>query len=957
LIQRKKFMKCFQKISISLALIISIPFHSMNATITLKGDDVAGPDQTFSFPMLAHVASSNGDNLFLGSHPTLGSPKNFSLAATIPGTNIVRPLALNPFRVNGQNNQQSPLYDSHIRFLTLLTGPKDLTGRTTRDEWPAVVITESIASVYILDTFFRDQVNLLSADNIKDASGSLITSGIVGLGYYSSSFAIAAVKPHEGDFGDPGSGLAMLLLDQHKIKEGEQEITARRLHQVDAPYLTPPVNPTDTRALDLDKTSVAIKINSNLSAMTPVINFAYDDALNIFYGALQVVGGNGANDGAIGLFKLFKGTGDISTKFLVTPIIFNTAFTTDPIYIVGGISPQTAISLHAIKTMNTSTHLNYLIVQGGNGQASITQNQVFALPLVNKPNELSVHGMIADKNEIPAKFSLNFGFKTPAMTPEQMTTTNDGAALVGGGSMDQGDIVSMFVKDDSVFVSVFNPDNDTEKPGLFYSQALLDENGKIKNWTQWQRVAGIDPTLGASYNTLANFTYMTGDNLDNIKTIKRTQWGSNAQDGLLGGNSKNASVGLISILSTELPTNNGGIQGMFECPKSTPGLNNISLLIATGNDTVVLAEMANSDNISNAYSPNYGDFAADKISFKNGIINQTLPDGKKPRIVTISGGALSQLGPITAAQITCPTIDGQNGRLFVGGTSGLAVLVAENGDGWLTPAALTAHFQGLQNGMRFKKIGNYSFVRKLISDDNFLYVMTDKKVDRIDLTLSNFATEKLSLATIAHVGIIPGINDQASFTDFIPSGKLALLASTKGMHRSGNGKDIRTISDPAQASWTSLSLPETLGPVTELIALTTSGRAQDIAKSLNSNVYALNAYVGKKRAQITRFTIQDVSATPVDDNTVQLIPDFFVLGAQSPFYNFNGFKDHINADGTVLLHELKANFGLKSAVGFSQGTVLPLTFFNTSSIINRLARSSASGAWLIGGNFGLQVNE
>lgn len=951
-------MKCRQKLYALITSVVLINSLIVNGAVVLTGDPAAAPGTTFSFPVLPHIANASGDFFYLCASG--GMPKEFAFSITKIGDNKFTSFAPQTTRLNNVDGQPNPLYNGNFSFLTLMAGQEGSGLGAFRGEWPTMVLKNQLTTVYVLDSFFTNATNLLSAENLKDASGNAVTAGIVGLGNLSNIYAAAAVLGNgQTDFGVGNSGIAIILLDSEKSQDDQKTITKRTFHQIDAVVGNPP-NPTDTRALPVNFSSGFLAINNPLQAIENKMSFFWDEKLRVLYCAVQITGGALATDGGIAVFKVLP---DVINKFSLVPIAPNSVFTDSSIDpIIGGVGSNLQVSINNVKTMFTSTRLNYLIVQGGHGSPDATARTVYALPLVNNPNPLIQQGCIANKLENPPTLTNKFGFQTLATTPAQMTTANDPAAKVGRGPLPNGDIADIFVKNDCVFASVLTAD-EPEKPGLFYSQAIMDSTTKIIGWTQWQRVNGsVEPVLGASYDSIGNFTYMTGPDLNSIQTVKRTVWGLDSGDGLLGGTPDNPSNGFIGALAQKFPRQNGGIQGLFDFPINTPTLNGISLIVAVTNNTVTLA--ASGDSHTGNYCPNFGDYTTDQFEFDNGTISQSVPGAQKPRLLTITGGDLAKIGSITQAEIASDMLADPFGYLFVGGTAGLAVLAAPNGQGWMS---LSTYFDGIITGMAFKKIGNYSFIRKLYAEDGFLYVLTDKQLDRINLAASDFETGSLSVVTLAsNNASVSGLDKKDTFTDFVASGKFAVIATSKGIYRVGNGNDIRTASGFASVDWTKIALPETVGPVTRLVPITATGRAQDLAKNGGGELYILNAYVGKNLSQIYRFAVKDIAVAPVDGNTIQLFPDFFLTGIPAPLFDFNGFRDLIYTDGSALLHaedqDLLQNpfvlilFGLQTGVSSTPSQPVPLSLFN-ASIFQRLMRSSASGAWVIGGDFGIQVSE
>jgi hypothetical protein len=947
---------------VTLALLIGHPHVGFAADI-IKGDnkEEPTPNQTFSFPILKHISSPSGDNFYVVSHPSIGNPKEFALAAINRIGTFFTPFGTNSVSLNNVKEQPNPFFDAHVQFLGLLSGVegKAVTGQQ-RGEYPAVVLSGQPTTIYVLDTFFGfSPLTILSVTDIKDAHGAP-SSGIVGLGNMSSFYAMAAVKGNRANnFGDPGSGIALCLLERRIEKKEDKEVSQRVFLQVNA-RAGNAQEQNASRALSLDRNSNVLKINNVLSSIENSVNFTYDENLMKGYGALKVKAGAHSTDGARAIFVI---TPYENHTFALHEIVPITVFDSQHNKIIGDIGAQAPVSLHSVKTMLTSTNLHYLIVQGGNGLPESSRRNIYALPLVYDTTKPEIHGTIADKLEIPAP---NSGFKSPATAATHMTTSDDEGAKVGGGELISGDIVDMFVKGDSVFVSVFESAQH-QKPGIFYSQALFDSAGKIKVWTSWQRAAGtIDPVFGFSIDSFGNFITMTGQSIDEIKTVKRTAWANGDKDGLLGGASDKAEQGLIHIVQSKFPQQKAGVQNLFDFSPFTPGFNGISLLLVTGINEIIMAETGNMEHGS--FLPHFGDFSTDSESFKDGAITKNLPTpGTQPKVVAIAGGVLDKLGPIAAATIARDGDAGMNARLFVGGIHGLAVLVKPNGDGWDACAGLGPHFRGLTQDMSFKKIGNYAFIRSIIGDDKFLYVLTDKKLDRIDLTATNFESGEISFVTLATHKSVPGLNERSSFFDFLVSDKLGLLATNKGLYRVGNGKDIKQAIDENELSWTQIPLPEGNGPVMQLLAVTKNGRAQEVAKNIGGNLYVLlNAYTGKSQGKVCRFAIKDVSDKDIDDTTVMPMPDFFIRNVQAPFFVFNGFRNRITTDGAAFFQvrninldretSVVINFGLRSGSRENTSQKLPISI-NNNAQINQILRSYASGCWLIGGDFGLRVSE
>jgi len=734
---------------------------------------------------------------------------------------------------------------------------------------------------------------------------------------------------------------------------------ARQFLVVDAPTGKTQNNP---RAVRLDTTSSVVAIENNLSVMENIVDMHWDTSLQRLYIALRVQTGGNTNDGARALVvgKL------MGNKLVLSPIVSSTVFDGTGDKIVGARGANVSISIHKVNTLFTSTALHYLIALGGNGDSTETEQTVFALPLVNS-NSANNIGTIANKNSEPQDIFSTGGnvqrliarnLIQPATQPDEMITSTDPAAQVGDGPINEN-IQDIFVRADTVFAVVNNP-SEEEKAGIYYSQALFNANGTIKSWTKWQRTGGTtDPVFGAALDPFnANFTFMTGDNTNTVNTVKRTTWSDGDENGLLQ---------LTRTLDSQYPKDNGGIHNLLNFVPETPGLANISLLITTGLGKVSLIDSG--QQMGKIIIPRAGNNFDVTAQFENGTITQDVID---TAVVTISGGVLDTIGSITAAEIARNGDTGNQGWLFVGGINGLAVLSDNTGNGWNpNNMELAPGLVGLKDGMSFKVIDNYSFVRKIINDGNFLYVLTDAQLDRIDLTQDNVGLGEIDPVTIAsRTGLL--LPNQGTLTDCTISGPFALLGTSIGLFRVGDNKKITDTINESSVGWVSVALPEGVSTVTQLIPISKTGRAQDVTKKQGGQIYVLNTYEGKNKSRIHRFSVKGiVNNDSVQTDTFTLFNDLYVKDIPSFLLNFGIFKQNFTTDGALYFATQDQNLNesmlatLTSAkqpprtgvlfVGVNSSTV-PITLTN-GSYISTLLRSVASGSFLITGDFHVQVNE
>ncbi len=183
--------------------------------------------------------------------------------------------------------------------------------------------------------------------------------------------------------------------------------------------------------------------------------------------------------------------------------------------------------------------------------------------------------------------------------------------------------------------------------------------------------------------------------------------------------------------------------------------------------------------------------------------------------------------------------------------------------------------------------------------------------------------------------------------------------------RSADGIDVRT---DANISWQHIPVPETVGPITQLVAVTPTHRAQDIINT-GGNILVLSAFRSKDQAQIERYTVNP-SPGGVTSNTITRIDDLFVKDIPSYFANFGLFYNSIATDGSLYygvrnqqlgdehaaVTVLFSTKGIYTGSRFLSNRIIPVDL-RTISLIAAMIQNSATGSWLIGTDRGLRINE
>jgi len=940
-------------------IMIACIFHgTIQCREKIAGDMQLRDGNSFSFSIKTHYAPKT-HRLYVGAQEA-GTGKDFALCYLEHGKTAFKPFAPEKIVVN-KIEQINPIYNAGIRYLEEID-PLNL----------ALVLAHEPADIFVINFGIANTFELFSASNILDSSHSKKNGGIVSCATFANinnRIMFAAIKGNEEQyFGDGNSGIAIVSFNQEikKVEVTEKDIEAIKKELKDASEEViqqtfkniktedgKKIKEVQVKSLGhiatvpFSKCADFLKIGNNLTYMDDCVDMHWSASLERLYVALRVKGGEHETDGAR---AIAVGHFNERTRELTFYPIVNSAILAQNIqHIVGGVGPDAEVCIHKVRTMQTTTGLlDYLIVQGGNGDAGQTRRTVFALPLLQcqdekkfiKPELMPLHGTLAS-----VKPEIIDGFRTSGKSPlflgrhfcgipkdsTDIYTAQNVAAQVGAGPLYVGPINDIFVKDDAVYAVVTEPD-ERYASGVYRSQAIFDQNGSIAAWTAWQKAIDHQDALNAAIidATKGSNFLMSGNSSDSIRTVEQMGW--DTESGFLSQ--------IARVMSAHLPKENGGIQELVDFSILTPGLRGNSLLCATGFSRVALAQT------------NLHDIAPECMVFKNGLIDG--PIDPMINVIGFEGGDLEKLGSITAAEIG---VNSNNGWLFVGGVHGLAVLCNADGSGWQMPKGLGAGFDGLQEGMAFKRIGDYKFVRKIIYDSQNLYILTDTTLDRINLNSVDFCQPMLHATRLATADeIIHGA--YAIFHDMIVSEKLCVIAHNTGLSRSGDDRDIRH-DDAVNLNWLPVSVPGVTAPVVSLMAVSVSGRSQDCARFAAGQLYVISGFVGKNSAQVNRFVIHNCVDGAVSDETLAPLNDFAVKGKRAPFVSLGAYSSLFTTDGSMFFTAINRKKAKSPALltGFGQSrSAIPIKF-DQSSQIARVIRSSAFGNWLVAGDFGLLVND
>lgn len=950
---------------------------TLNAQYLIEGDTAATTSNTFSFNVLPKYFNPITSVLFVGREDATDAGattdiKNYALSGINPGATQAVALSPATLIVNGTENTTNPLHGERISSLSYFKSG------------PLVVRTDAPEHLYYLASGVSPaRPSLLKIENVKDAQGAVDSDGSTTAGIVkvagSSSYAFAAVKVYGGNFGVSGAGIALI----------KESIATAGLEQVAAV-----TGDTGVKALPLKPSNPELMITNELASIDPsVIDMHWDSTLQRLYICVKATTNGLTGDGARGVVVArVEAVGGVP-KLKLSEFAPVAAFS-GTTYIVGGVSAANAVvsaDIQKVRTMHTSAGTSYLITLGNSAGTDATIT-VSALPLVNqRPASKyagnnsyltnATHGTLASKaveagtnlkeyfkSSGEISFFQGRGFEVAASATGHLTAQTEIAAQVGG-AVAPGAVLDMQVHKDAVLISVNGNDDEAQ---IYSSQALLDADGAIKGWTPWRPVTRLlasgERAHGIGYQpSLGNMFTLEGlADASITKKIKSSKWSKPSSNGHLGGTTSDSTVGFQSLLSTAFTKENGGVHALIDFPRQTTAFSQtvgerLSMMIATGYKKIMLIETGQ-DNGSDKFTPNIGSFSHDdNITITDGVLD-TAPT-TNTKTITISGGAIDTIGAISTATIMNAETHG--GYIIVGGVEGVAVLrKVADGTGW-AESDLQKAFTNLSDDKRFDVIGSYRHVRKVIADGQFLYVLTDKTFDRIPASELNGAVTPIVLATPADLGL----QTFDSFSDVLVSNKLALLATSKGLYRVGNGNSIRAEITPAAVDWTKITLTEGPTPVTRLSSVGTTNLEIDFAQQTGGGmVYALASSVGKHLSSVYRFTISDISASAIGATTVEHMPDEIVSTVTGPYAHFGSYKNYFMTDGALSVatqsvynstsaeaHALPS--GLTAGAALAPNALAALPLFAEDIEVRRPVTNSALGSKIITTNSGSSILE
>lgn len=901
--------------------------------------------QKFSVPVGVHALYRPLGTLYVGA---VQQKENNELAVAVAGptSNEFRGIAPKKVVLNNQIDSPNPLHGAAIDHMALL------------DRRPVVVPHLLASSLFLIDDR-RSPIAVFKSAPLNNSQGkqassllALTTSAAdvsASLDAGASLAAIAAVPNSQGGFDGDGSGIALAWF--HQIMQGKEGQSFFTWDVVDAvtgksSFVDGKLSTTGNRAAPFSKDTPELFLGGPVSQIASDVDLHFDRDLGRLYIATHVRAGGTSQAGARAVVVASIAQG----KLRYHPIAPESAFDgTDQIVGRRGIGSSTHMFM--VRTLQTRTHLRYLIVVGGNGDDGALDQKVYALPLVDNIASPEYHGTLASVKAPPVTL---FGenaphrfrarvFATPATKPDELYTMDSLPAMVGGHAELPGTITELWVAGEAVCVScVENSSTSRSAGGIFISQPVCDALGRVQGWTDWCRAGSSSTSLiGFGYDAAHGIFWQLPGAENSTEELLRSEW--------TDGNDP-----LSQFVMNHVSQEKGGVQGLQDIPYTTDGFTQevdkrIAVQCYTGDAHVVLTQTGSQQN--GLFKP-YENFADTFVT-----VDGSLRGFQHASNIVFSGGVLADLGPLSASAVLS---DGTTGWLVVGGVGGIAVLADDEGIGWDAQQGLQAGFVGLSAHASFKQISTTPFVRKLMVQDGQLFVLSLSKLERFTLSADSLASQTVESVVLAEL-----TNEQKSFyetyCDLYITGPLALLATSFGLLRSGNGADVRFGSS---VPWVQVPLKESVGslqqagPVTRLYGIKTS------QPQAPENLYVINGSVGLNQALIYRLVIS-LMAGQVSDSSVQLFPDYLVQDTNSFFVNCGDYQNYVVTDGSLialsrssfrgrppflqlLAPTLKSGENARVRVPFLQ---LP----ERAETIGLLTRSSVSGAWVVSGDFGVRI--
>jgi len=525
-------------------------FHAhVNGTVLIQGNALSGSTLgiiTFNQSVVAKAFNPATGDLFVGLTSPSSAPSGAFAISLLPRQNVGSQMFPIP---TFQPIAASLIQSMNIDFLTLINSQ----GNT----FPLIVaVPTNTPGMLNQTTLFSqtDGVGLSSLQSstisqpllgpaippIPDAKGlpisgiSGIAAGITENNQENFIFAAVSTSASGGIFGPPGSGIAVV----NAAYTPPPAVTSATL-QLNQVAAVP--GETGIKAVPFDGTIPQINFAGGLGNAALIVNnrvsMFWDDQLQRLYLGVQVstlIMNQIVASVVLGNLDVNE-QGELTLNTFLSSSALNVVAQNNIVAVKQPAVMPLSLAAAQLNTMHASTGPSYLIVWGGNGTITTnpnvgggtTGNTIWALPLVDLQDTTApTQGMLADKNAALK----NNRFQTVATTAAGLTNSTDSFAMVGAGPLPQQpatpisgvgsglsdpngarDSLDIQVFGDTVYVAIATPQTDLDDAGVFYSQAMFDETGKIIRWTPWaKRAFPFNAFFGIAQNK-GNVRYVSVD--------------------------------------------------------------------------------------------------------------------------------------------------------------------------------------------------------------------------------------------------------------------------------------------------------------------------------------------------------------------------------------------------------------------------------------------------------------
>ena len=922
--------------------LLSVMTCRLEAVIAIGTDPNAAT--TFPFSIGSAIYNSATESTWAATDQDLSASDanvqkyGISFTPFIPVDNSTSNLKLIAF----PNITLSATTSQFITDLTVLTGQtnpllgKAYSGLTLIGSNVTVVLTTEPNSIYYMQSVaFND-----NAQGLVSAAGTSIINKleygageqvhlIAGIG---SSNLLSAYAP--GAFGSAGSTLSFVQLMPKVLSTGSDTSTYSCLvEQANAPITiaTPVLTANGADLLNIGTSVAMYPSGASMYVGVDVASAIIGSAVGLFTAA--GVNSQGVDPGSLTFSSVISDAVANNGLNISTPISVSTSLLT-----------SYRVAVRNISTTSTSTGLGYLFVASDDG---VDAQSIYAMPMVTMPVNNPDLGQVAAFNSVETVFKIvateyrSQGFSQPITDAAEIDiNTIDPVVkkrlLVGGGVVPvvSGQYINqLVVQGDAVYITIDEQFATGTTPGMFKSQALFDATGRIMSWTSWQRVGGTDDQMLFSIkNRVSDATMFMSPSIPGgiFNNIEQTTW-----------NSSGIFQAFEARIRSVLPKNNGGVQAVIPFSSTTPGFtllptSQVSLVAATGNGNVVIAQTGQLDIPTQTF--------------------QILPQTDMTSTVINSSLGLT-IGSVVAADFGD---DGAGGNwLFMAGDGGLSVLSHVDGSGFTALPNDGAASSLTDGDQTCKTLGDFKFVKKIICEGTFLYVMTQNAVYQIIVDQLKFTASSPMDLNAMQVITATQLAPNSYCLDMIIDRGVILLGTTAGLY------SINVVGGlPGVVA--SIPIPMGLPAVSKIQAVSYDENYGfgdiDYGFYSSSNVYVLSIDFATEQARLNRFTVSDGVITPIQDqllpgqNGPLLILDYmsnnmfidgslgfmtsYRIGIQPPVIKYLEYTLHAGMSGR--------HYGLKANTAD-----ISIVLAKDSSAIAGINRDPASGCLLMAADFGL----